>query len=38
MGENGIVSGKKDARECMVMLSKDDKLTRAVIMTSVAEN
>ena len=36
MGENGIVSAKKDGRECAVMLSKDDQLTRAVIMTSVA--
>lgn len=35
-GEGGLVSAKKDGRECMVMLSKDGQLTRAVIMTSVA--
>ena len=35
-GDSGVVSAKKDQRECAVMLSKeDDKLNTALIMTTV---
>ncbi|MBI2518708.1 MAG: hypothetical protein HYV95_17675 [Opitutae bacterium] len=35
-GDSGVVSAKKDKRECAVMFSKeDDKLSTALIMTTV---
>lgn len=34
-GDSGIVSAKKDNRECAVMFGKEDDLTMALIMTTV---
>ena len=34
-GDSGVVSAKKDNRECAVMFGKEDDLTMAMIMTTV---